>query len=196
LHPVPGIRISEANNMPVNAGGAFVLCWMTAFRRRNCNFSLQRAVEWSKELQKPLVILEALYCDYRWSSERLHGFILDGMKDSCRHFDETPVLYFLYFPFVEMKKSEGKGLVEKMGSYACVVVADDCPAFFLPRMIEAAARVVTVEFELVDSNGLIPLRAMDRVFSKAFSFRRFVQEHLPEHLEQLPAEDPLGLGPL
>jgi deoxyribodipyrimidine photo-lyase len=186
---VPSIRISEANNMPVNARGDFVLYWMTAFRRKNWNFSLQRAVEWAKELEKPLVILEALRCDYPWASDRLHTFILEGMRDNRRHFDETSVLYF---PFVEARKGEGKGLLEKLGPYACVVIADDYPAFFLPRMVTAAARSLMVKLEVVDSNGLLPLRAMDQVFTTAFSFRRFLQKNLPEHLEQLPAEDPLA----
>ena len=57
---VPGIRITPANDLPVNVGGSFVLYWMTAFRRKNWNFSLQRAVEWASELQKPLVVSGSL----------------------------------------------------------------------------------------------------------------------------------------
>ncbi len=170
-------------------GVYFVLYWMTAFRRKDWNFSLQRAVEWAKELGKPLVILEALRCDYPWASDRLHSFILEGMRDNRRQFDETCVFYF---PFVETRKGEGKGLLEKLSSYACLVVADDCPAFFLPRMVAAAARALKVKLEVVDSNGMLPLRAVDRVFTTAFSFRRFLQKNLPEHLDQLPVEDPLA----
>jgi deoxyribodipyrimidine photo-lyase len=175
--------------MPVNASGDFVLYWMTAFRRRGWNFSLQRAVEWAKELQKPLVILEALRCDYPWASDRLHAFILEGMKVNLRRFEGSSVLYF---PFVERKKGEGRGLLAELGAYACMVVADDYPVFFLPRMIAAAAKVLKVKLEVVDSNGLLPLRAADQVFATAFSFRRFLQKNLPEHFDQLPAEDPLA----
>ncbi len=189
MHRVPPVRISEANAMPVNAGGAFVLYWMTAFRRKNWNFSLQRAVEWAKELQKPLVILEALRCDYPWASDRLHAFILQGMRDNLSDFDGSPVFYF---PFVEKRKDEGKGLLEALGSSACVVVGDDYPAFFLPGMVAAAARLLRVRLEAVDSNGLLPLRAAGQVHATAFSFRRFLQKNLPDHLDQMPAEDPLA----
>ena len=175
--------------MPVNAGGDFVLYWMTAFRRRGWNFSLQRAVEWAKELQKPLVVLEALRCDYPWASDRFHAFILEGMKDNLRHFDKSPAHYF---PFVERRIGEGKGLLEKLGACACVVVGDDYPAFFLPRMVAAAANILRVKLEVVDSNGLLPLRAADQVFKTAYSFRRFLQKNLPEHLDQIPARDPLS----
>ncbi|MBW2508256.1 MAG: deoxyribodipyrimidine photolyase, partial [Deltaproteobacteria bacterium] len=56
---------------------------------------------------------------------------------------------------------------------------------------------IDAPFELVDSNGLLPLRAADKVFSRAFDFRRFLQKTLPRHLCDLPLEDPLKeLAPL
>ena len=67
-------------------------------------------------------------------------------------------------------------------------VSDDYPAFFLPRMMKAAARDLGVKFEVVDTNGLLPLKAAPQVFSTAFSFRRFLQKNLPLHLDQVPVE--------
>ena len=131
MDKVPGIRITLANNLPVNVEGRFVLYWMTAFRRKNWNFSLQRAVQWANELRKPLVVLEALRCDYPWASDRLHRFILDGMQDNLRVFAESRALYF---PFVERSIGEGKGLIRELGTHACAVISDDYPAFFLPKM--------------------------------------------------------------
>ena len=189
MDKVPGIRITLAHDLPVNAEGSFVLYWMTAFRRKNWNFSLQRAVEWARELQKPLVVLEALRCDYPWASDRLHSFILEGMQDNLKAFAETPALYF---PFVEKSKGEGKGLIQELGAHACVVVSDDYPAFFLPRMMKAAARDLGVRFELVDSNGVLPMKAAPQSFSTAYSFRRFLQNNLPLHLEQIPVRDSLA----
>ena len=48
-------------------------------RRTRFNFGLQRAVECSAALRKPLVVLEALRCDYPWASDRFHQFVLEGM---------------------------------------------------------------------------------------------------------------------
>lgn len=186
---VPKIRIRAANDHQVNAGGTHVLYWMTAFRRTRWNFSLQRAVEWTEELGKPLVILEALRCDYPWASERLHQFILQGMSQNRKALAERPVTYV---PFVETEKGQGRGLLESLAKEACVVVTDEFPAFFLPRMVTAAAKKLGVKLELVDSNGLLPIRASDRVFPTAFSFRSFLQKSLPRHLESFPHEDPLS----
>lgn len=184
---VPMIRIRTANHDPVNTDGDFVLYWMTAFRRAHWNYSLQRAVHWAVELGKPLVILEALRCDYPWASQRLHQFILQGMASNRRALADKPVTYL---PFVEAERGQGKGLLEALSRTACVVVTDDFPAFFLPRMLAAAARKLPVKLEAVDSNGLLPIRATDRVFATAFSFRGFLQKNLPEHLEALPEDDP------
>ena len=69
-----------------------------------------------------------------------------------------------------------KGLIAALAAQACVVVSDDFPCFFLPRMYQAAAKQIPVRFELVDSNGLLPMRAADKVFARAFDFRRFLQK--------------------
>jgi len=85
-----------------------------------------------------------------------------------------------------------KGLLDVLAQRACVVVTDDFPAFFLPRMVAAAAAQLPVRVEQVDSNGLLPLRATDRVFTNAFSFRAFLQKELRSHLEYFPRPDPLA----
>jgi deoxyribodipyrimidine photo-lyase len=71
------------------------------------------------------------------------------------------------------------------------VVSDDYPTFFIPKMQEAAASQMNIRFELVDSNGLFPVRATNKVFSRAFDFRRHLQRELPQHLDVRPLADPL-----
>jgi deoxyribodipyrimidine photo-lyase len=75
------------------------------------------------------------------------------------------------------------------------VVGDDYPSFFIPNMQRAAASRLKARLEVVDSNGLLPLRVTNKVFARAFDFRRFLQQTLPGQLERLPAEDPLGALP-
>lgn len=178
------------NEAPVNGNGDFVLYWMIAFRRTQWNFSLQRAVEWCTTLNKPLVVLEALRCDYPWASERIHHFMLGGMADNRRAFERSAVLYY---PYVERKVAEGKGLLEALGNHACVIVTDDFPAFFLPRMVAAAAKHLPVKLEKVDSNGILPLRATERTFATAYSFRRYIQGNLADHIWHAPVENPLSV---
>jgi deoxyribodipyrimidine photo-lyase len=161
---------------------------MTAFRRLDSNFSLQRALEWASELNQPLVVLEALRCDYPWASERFHRFVMEGMANNAKRAAATRVLYYSY---IEPRPGDGRGLLEAMSESASVVVSDDYPTFFIPRMVDAAAGKLGVKLEKVDSNGLVPLRQAGQVFKTAHSFRRFLQKALPGQFDRSPAPDPL-----
>jgi deoxyribodipyrimidine photo-lyase len=189
LPAVPSLRIRACNSARVNLNGDYVLYWMTAYRRARWNFSLDRAVEWCRELGKPLAVFEPLRCDYPWASERLHRFVIQGIADNARCFAESGALYF---PYVEPAKGAAKGLLEALAERASVIVTDDFPCFFIPRMMEAAARKGAVRLEAVDSNGLLPLRAAPQPFATAFAFRRFLQKELPKHLDEIPALNALA----
>lgn len=185
---VPEVRVRAANDRPLRRDGEFVLYWMIAARRRRANFALQRAVELARQCGRPLLVLEALRCGYRWASDRLHAFVLQGMADNVADFAAAGVSYV---PYVEPRPGAGKGLLAAVAARACVVVTDEFPCGFLPRMVAAAAAALPVRVEAVDGNGLLPVRVGDRVFARAFDFRRFLQKTLPAHLSVFPIGDPL-----
>jgi deoxyribodipyrimidine photo-lyase len=176
-------------DLPPREMGSYVLYWMTMYRRAGWNFALERAVRWAERLQRPLVVLEALRCDYPWASERLHRFILEGMRDNAAAFAGKPLLYY---PYVEPAPGAGKGLLAALAREACLVVGDDFPAFMLPRMAQAAATQLGCRFELVDSNGLLPMHSTQRVFARAVDFRRYLQKELAPWLEQPPESGPFA----
>ena len=184
---VPSIRVRSLNEVEV-ADGDYVLHWMVAFRRPRWNFALEHAAARATELDKPLVVLEALRVGYPWASDRLHQFILDGMRAHRSYFANQSVVYL---PYVEPEAGAGRGLLEALAERACLVVSDDYPSFFIPTMQRAAASKIGARLEVVDSNGLLPLRAATKTYSRAFDFRRFLQKTLPEHLANMPLEDPL-----
>jgi deoxyribodipyrimidine photo-lyase len=187
MNNVPDIRIRKFNNMPVNKNGDYILYWMISYRRIEWNFSLQRAVEWALKLKKPLVILEALRCDYPWANDRFHRFIIEGMADNARRLQKSKVAYF---PYIEPFHGAGKRLLPALSENACIIITDDFPAFFIPGMIQAGSGKVKVSLEAVDSNGLIPMKEANRIFTTAFSFRRFLQKTLPLHWFDMPEPEP------
>ena len=188
MQKVPAIRIRDCNGAAVRPSAKYVLYWMIAARRTTFNFALDRAIENCRELCKPLVIFEALRCRYEWASDRMHRFVIDGMTDNAAACAKAGVTYF---PYVEAKAGDGRGLLDALARDACVVVTDEYPCFFLPRMVAAAAKKLAVRLEAVDSCGMLPLRVTDRIFTTAHSFRRFLQKALPQHLDETPAGEPL-----
>lgn len=186
---VPALRLRTRNRAPVRPDGDYVLYWMIANRRPQFNFALEQAVGEAQRLGKGLLILEALRADYPWASDRLHAFVIQGMAANAAAFARTGAHYL---PYLEPRPGAGRGLVEALAARACLVVTDRFPAFFLPRMVAAAAERLAVRVEEVDACGLLPLAAAAHAYPTAHSFRRFLQQTLPGHLEDLPSPDPLA----
>ena len=205
---VPVSRIRLLTDAAPRSDGDYVLYWMIAHRRTGWNFALDRAVECANELGKPLLIFEPLRIGYTYASARFHRFVLDGMRDNfaaIRARDprpgheqaDDPVPYakgdgVSYLPYVEPASGAGKGLLATLAERAATVVTDDAPHFHYPAMLDAAARQIGIRFEAVDSNGLWPMRASEKVFHRAFDFRRHLQKSLAPDLEERPAAVPLN----
>ncbi|HKK92589.1 MAG TPA: hypothetical protein VJ925_04110 [Longimicrobiales bacterium] len=183
----PDIRLRSLNDAPVRDGGSHVVYWMTAFRRLSWNHALDRALEHARRLDVPLLVFEGLRVDYRWAADRHHRFALDGMREHRAALADTPLGYL---PWVEPEAGAGKGLLQRLASDAAVVVTDDAPYFFLPRMAAAAAEKLDVRLEAVDSNGIYPIHHAERTFTTAASFRRHLQKTLPEFFGDAPESDP------
>ena len=129
--PVPSLRIAIANPEASDPNGKFVLYWMTASRRTVWNFALERAVELAKERQKPLLIVETLDSGRRWSSDRHHVFVIQGMADNKAACEAHGVRYY---PFVESERGDAMELVAALAARSCVVVADDFPINSLTKI--------------------------------------------------------------
>jgi deoxyribodipyrimidine photo-lyase len=183
------LRVRAVNQRAIRNEGAYVLYWMIAARRTHDNFALDRAIEHAQALRRPLIVLEALRVGYPFASDRLHRFVLDGMSDNAAAFERAGVAYY---PYVEPEAGAGSGLLRAFAENAAVVVTDDFPCFFLPAMVAAAGKQVPVLLEAVDSNGIFPLKALEKTCFRAFDFRRFVQKSFRTHYAERPKATPLS----
>ncbi len=185
----PAERIRALNARELRSDGAFVLYWMTAHRRTRFNWALQHAIERARELDRPLVVLEALRVGYRWASDRFHVFVLEGMAENKAALEKAGVSHLAY---LEPEEGAGRGLLQSLASRASLVVTDDFPSFFLPGMQAAAAKKVAVRMEAVDTNGLLPIHEPARPFVTAYSFRAYYQKNLRAHFALAPKATPLS----
>ncbi|MEP6690531.1 MAG: deoxyribodipyrimidine photolyase [Gemmatimonadaceae bacterium] len=191
MSPIPHDRIIALNEAPLASGRDMVLYWQTTARRTRSNFALQHAIDCARTLGKPLVVLEALRAGYRWASARFHHFAIDAMVDNAAAYATAGVRHYAY---VEPVAGAGKGLLGSLARHACLVVTDDYPEFFLPRMAHAAAAqlgAIGVRLEAVDGNGILPMRAAGKAHVYAHQFRRHVQRLASEHLAHVPETHPL-----
>lgn len=172
-------RVTTRNEAPIRQR-EYVLYWMTASRRATWNFALEHAAGFARSLRKPLLVYEPLAPDHPWACDRFHQFVIDGMHENARRFSAKQVGYI-----ADLSRA---GKLTTLARKACIVVTDDWPCFFLPRIVEAAAGVLDVRLDAVDSNGLFPMRSTERLFLTAASFRRFLEK---QNLYPFPLADPL-----
>src|ERR1700760_735709 len=117
----PEIRIRKCNERAVHETGDYVLYWMIANRRLQYNFSLDRALEHCDALGKPLLVFEALRVGYKWASDRIHRFVVQGMAENAGVCEKNSVRYFAY---VEPTPDADKGLLEALAERAWGGVTD------------------------------------------------------------------------
>ena len=170
-------RLRRLNDARVAAGGDYVLYWSQIYRRLERNHALDHALRCAGELGRPLVVYEGLRLDYPWASRRLHRFVLDGMQANAQR---AARLGLNYWPFVERAQGEGRGLLRRLATRACLVVTDDWPCFVVPPQSEALARRVEVPVIAVDSNSIVPLSLLGAPVSAAAHLRPRIHKAFAE----------------
>lgn len=186
-------RLTSANDHPLRPDGDYVLYWMIAQRRLQYNFALDYAIERAIEFDRPLLVFEPLRIRYRWASDRLHRFVIEGMRDNAAAADEFGVTYY---PYVEPQPGSGTPLLHRLANRACTVITDEYPCFFLPTMIQAVKDRIPARLELIDGNGILPLRRAEKTYTVAHSYRRYMQKNVLDELTRTPAATPLPCSAL
>ncbi len=97
-----------------------------------------------------------------------------------------------YYPYLESKPGASLKALAALAAKSTIVVSDDFPCSFVHRMVKSAIDQIDMRFELIDSNGLYPMRETFRIFSRAIDFRRHLQKNLLPHLAKMPQLNPLA----
>lgn len=181
-------RIFKRNNHTSNKEGDFVLYWMQTNHRFQYNYALDYAVHRANKLEKPLLIYEDLVCNYRWASDRVHTFYLQGMRE---HWEQADEHSGTYLPFVERKPGESRQLVEKLFQDACEVISDEFPVFFIRERNDRLGEELNIPFTTVDSNGIIPLGFTEKDPYNAYFFRKIMQRNFLDSFTNPPKKKPL-----
>jgi len=180
-------RLRPVNDRPIAAGGDYVLYWMQMARRFHRNHALDHALREARRLGKPLVVYEGLRLDYPWASARLHRFVLEGMQGNAA---AAGRLGLTYWPWVERKRGEGRGLLAGLAARAALVVTDDFPCFIVPDQTAALAARATVAVVAVDGNSVVPVSRLGPPVSAAAHLRPRIHRAFGEAWEHRAAARP------
>jgi deoxyribodipyrimidine photo-lyase len=187
---IPSARLRALNRQPVRVDAAYVVYVMGAARRLTWNFALEHAALSAAQMRRPLLVVEPLLLGETWASHRRHAFAFDGMREHAEALTDVGVSYY---PFVERRAGEATALLTALSASAVQVVGDDVPIGAATPLLAQLAKACEVRVEVVDSNGLLPMRSAGRDFTAAVHFRRHLHKQLAPHLIEFPRAEPLRL---
>ena len=170
--------------------GDCIVYWMISARRSSWNHGLEHAINLANERNLPLVVVEPLAIAHRWANDRSHTFVIQGMMDNKRAFEDSPITYI---PYVETKPNEARGLMERWIENASIFVIDDFPVYHPRRVMEIAISIGKSEIHCVDSNGFVAMRP-GRTFTTAYSLRRHLHKSILQHMSEFPSPNPIPSG--
>jgi len=150
---------------PPPRDGDFVIYWMRIAARASENPALDVALEAGRALGKPVFVYHALSERYRYASDRLHTFILEGARDVQRALAERGIGYAFH---LERAGAREPVLLE-LAKQAALVVTDFMPVEPLLRWDAALAEVAPLW--RVDASCLAPVWALKTPMDRAFAFR-------------------------
>jgi deoxyribodipyrimidine photo-lyase len=164
-----------------NSRGRFILYWAQSARRLRNNLALEYAIQSANDLQLPVVVYESVRPDYPFANDRIHAFILEGVRQNAADAKARGLRYHFFLPKTAV---EARGVVRKLALGARRVVTDDYPTSIIAAQTARFVERSPVAVHRVDGNGILPMR----VFEKEQYSARFLRDRAHAlFLERWPA---------
>jgi deoxyribodipyrimidine photo-lyase len=178
-------RVVQLNRADTNPNARYVLYWMQMYKRASYNHALTFAICKTNELGLPLVVYEGLKYYYPWANDRIHTFILEGVEEKRREFEQLGIRYVFY---LQKDDASPKHTVARLAKDAACIVTDDYPCFIIPEHNRRIAGRSPVSVFAVDSNGVIPMAKFEKEEYAAYTVRPKIKKLLPDHLKPFEEE--------
>jgi deoxyribodipyrimidine photo-lyase len=177
-------RVRQLNEVPVNAGGSYVLYWSQMNRRVTSNHALAYAVEVANELNLPVLFYEGLTCSYPYANDRFHTFILEGVPDTRKALSKLGIGYVFY---LRRTRTDPNDILYRLASGAAAVISDDYPTFIARQHNASVPEKLKVPYFVVDSSCVVPMSRLEKREYAAYTIRPKITKLLPAYLKPLPA---------
>ena len=187
IHPE---RIQALNDRPVG-DGRYVLYWMQASQRANCNHALEHAIRRADERSLPVVVAFGLTDEYPEANERHYAFMLDGLAETARALDERGVR-------LVVRRGSPPEVAADLAADAALVVADRGYLRHQRQWREQLAEGVDCRVEQVEADVVVPVETVsDKAEYAARTIRPKHRRHWDAFLRPLeettPKRESLGL---
>jgi len=172
LPPHLAERTRWENDPAGNPSGEFILYWMRNALRAHENPALDVAVTLANHCQLPLFVYQGLSERYRFASDRLHTFILQGAQDVSRQLAARGIGYAFHLERPGHRGPHLRTLAER----ATCVVTEDMPVEPLLSWTKRLGATLTTPLLCVDTACVAPLPLIGKAYVRAFEFRQGTAE--------------------
>ncbi len=188
---IPPQRIRALNEKPVRKGD-YVLYWMQASQRAECNHALQYAVRRANELRLPIVVFFGLTAPFPEANERAYAFMLEGLAEVRSALEKIGIR------MVARAVPPDRGAAE-MAERAALAVVDRGYLRIQKSWRAKAAAAIECHLLEVESDVVVPVgTASPKEEYSAATFRPKVRALWKEFLvplrERKPVKDSSGLS--
>jgi len=171
-------RIQPLNAKPAGKG-AYVLYWMQASQREECNHALEYAVRRANALKLPLVAVFGLTERYPEANERHVAFMLEGLRETQQALRRRGIR------LVIRRQSPERAAIE-LARRAALLVTDRGYTRIQRAWRWHVARAVACRAVQVESDVVVPVElASDKSEYSAATLRAKIQRHLERFLAPL-----------
>ena len=169
-------RIHRLNETPASKG-FYVLYWMQASPRAECNMALEYAIRRANRLGLPVAALFCLTGEYPEANLRHYHFMIEGLLEVKDALEARGV------SFVLRRSSPPAGVADLAGDAALVVA--DCGYLRIQReWRNSVAGMVRCPFVRVEDNVAVPVRAASpKEEWSAATFRKKIRLSIERFLE-------------
>ncbi|HDR73295.1 MAG TPA: deoxyribodipyrimidine photolyase, partial [Methanoculleus sp.] len=175
---IPPERIHRLNERPM-AKGAFVLYWMQASPRAECNMALEYAIDRANRLDIPVAAIFCLTGEYPDANLRHYNFLVEGLLEVKDALEARNVAFVL-------RRGSPPVEVADLAGDAALVVAD-CGYLRIQReWRKAVAGMVGCPVTLVEDNVTVPVRAASpKEEWSAATFRKKIRPNIERYREMI-----------
>ncbi len=172
-------------------GGRYVLYWMQAAQRTQCNHALEYAIRTANKLGKPVVAFFGITEKWPQANQRHYYFMLEGLQEVRKELEAKGI------QMVVRHQSPDSGAIE-LAEGAALVVVDAGHLRVQRKWRTRAAKKIGCALHEVETNLIVPIEeaSVKENFS-AGTFRPRITKKLDRYLVPLrqnrPRRDSLGL---
>ena len=176
-------RVKNLNHRR-SSNGRYVVYWMQASQRAECNHALEYAIEQANDLGKPVVVYFGLTDRYPEANARHYRFMLEGLKETQQALRARGI------NFVLRRESPELGVIE-IARQASSVVVDRGYLKVQRNWRDYAAQRLECPLIQVETDAVVPVElASSKEEYSAATLRPRIHRRLPDFLAPLAGSVP------